>query len=231
MGPVSGYLPRFGRAWLYLFGLLWAATAHTQALTPEVSRGLSWLQSQVQVDGSLAHEASSVATVLQDRSEAAQAFAVLAAIPANLADAIASEPDGNTEYLARQAIALIAAGREATEQIGLLLNRRNSDRGFGGGPGFESNPLDTAWVVLTLARAGQGAGAPARDARAYLTASLQSDGGVSASDVSTRIEYSAAALFALQTGATEPPRPRCARSRAGCCSARARTEVGRAMFI
>ncbi len=199
MGPLSGYLPWFGRASLYLFGLLWTATAHTQALTPEVSRGLSWLQSQVQANGSLANEASSVATALQDRSEAAQAFAVLAAVPASLADAIASEPDGNTEYLARQAVALIAAGLDASAQIGLLLFRRNSDRGFGGGPGFESNALDTAWVVLALARAGQGAGAPAGDARAYLMATLQSDGGVSASDDSTRIEYSAAALFALQT--------------------------------
>jgi len=185
--------------WLCLFGLLWAATAHTQALTPDVSRGLAWLQSQVQANGSLANEASSVATALQDRSEAAHAFAVLAAIPAGLADAIASEPESNTEYLARQVVTLIAVGRDASAQIGLLLLRRNSDHGFGGGPGFESNPLDTAWVVLALARAGQGVGAPARDARDYLIASLQSDGGVSASDDPTRIEYSAAALFALQT--------------------------------
>src|SRR5216110_3312235 len=106
-------------------------------------------------------------------------------------DAIASESDGNTEYLARQAISLIAAGRDASTQINLLLLRRNGDRGFGGGPGFESNPLDTAWAVLALARAGQGAGTPAQDARAYLMASLQSDGGVSADDDMTRIEYSA----------------------------------------
>ncbi len=46
MGPLAGHLARFGRAWLCLFGLLWAA-AHTQALTPEVSRGLLWLQSQI----------------------------------------------------------------------------------------------------------------------------------------------------------------------------------------
>ena len=184
---------------LCVFGLLYAATASAQSLSPEVSRGLAWLQSQVQANGSLANEASSVATALQDRSETAQALAALATLPSNLADAIASESDGNTEYLARQAIASIAAGRDASAQINLLLLRRNSDRGFGGGPGFESNPLDTAWAVLALARAGQGAGMPAQDARAYLMASLQSDGGVSAGDDVTRIEYSAAALYALQT--------------------------------
>src|SRR5258706_14567106 len=166
----------FGRAWLCLLAL-WTATAHAQSLSPEISRGLAWLQSQVQADGSLASEASSVATALQDRSETAQALAALAALPSNLADAIASEPDGNTEYLARQPISLVAPGRDPSAQINLLLLRRNSDRGFGGGPGFESNPLDTAWAVLALTRAGQGTGTPAQDARAYLMASLQSAGG------------------------------------------------------
>jgi len=194
---IPGGLRRFGLA--CLFGMLCLAPAQGQTLSPEVSRGLAWLQSQIQADGRLANEASSVATALQNRSETGQALVALATLPSNLADAIASESDGNTEYLARQAIALIAAARDASAQINLLLQRRNSDRGFGGGPGFESNPLDTAWVVLALARAGQGAGTPARDARAYLMASLQSDGGVAAANDALRIEYSAAALYALQT--------------------------------
>ncbi|HKB62266.1 MAG TPA: carboxypeptidase regulatory-like domain-containing protein, partial [Burkholderiales bacterium] len=193
------HLRRLALCWLCAFGLLHGATARAQGLAPEVSRGLAWLQGQVQADGSLANEASSVATALQDRSETAQALATLAALPSNLADAIASESDGNTEYLARQAIALIAAGRDASAQINLLLLRRNGDRGFGGGPGFESNALDTAWVVLALTRAGQGTGTPAQDARAYLMTSLQSDGGVAAANDALRIEYSAAALLALQT--------------------------------
>jgi len=52
--------------------------------------------------------------------------------------------------------------------------------------------------VLALARAGQGAGAPAR--RAHLShGSLQSDGGVDAATDPARVEYSAVALLALQT--------------------------------
>src|SRR5437867_1299595 len=120
----------FGRAWLCLAGFAWTATAYSQSLSPEVSRGLSWLQNQIQANGSLANEASSVATALQDRSETAQALAALATLPSNLADAIASESDGNTEYLARQVIASIAAGRDASAQINLHLLRRNSGRRF-----------------------------------------------------------------------------------------------------
>src|SRR5258707_14017700 len=199
----EGKLPSSARVgWnapVWLCALLCVATAHAEPLSPEVSRGVAWLQSQVQASGGLANEASSVATALQDRSETAQALAALAALPSNLADAIASESDGNTEYLARQAIALIAAGRDASAQINLLLLRRNGDRGFGGGPGFESNALDTAWVVLALTRAGQGTGTPAQDGRAYLMTSLQSDGGVAAANDALRIEDSAATLYALQT--------------------------------
>ena len=192
---------RYGLALVFLVAVisLCAAPANAQGLSPEVSRGLSWLQGQVQTNGSLANEAGSLATPLQNRSEAAQALAALASVPPSLSDAVAAEPDSNTEYLARQAIALIGAGRDATAQINLLLFRRNVDRGFGGGAGFESNPLDTAWAVLALARAGQGAGAVARDARAYLMASLQADGGIGAPNDLARIEYGALTLFALQT--------------------------------
>jgi len=174
-------------------------SADAQGLSPEISRGLNWLQSQVQADGTLANEAASLATALQGRSESAQALALLATVPPGLADAIAAEPDANTEYLARQALALITAGRDASAQISQLLVRSNADRGFGGGVGFESNPLDTAWTVLALARAGQGAGSVARDARTYLMASLQADGGVAAPSEPQRVEYSALALLALQS--------------------------------
>jgi len=93
---------------------------------------------------------------------------------------------------------LIAAGRDASAQINLLLTRRTAIA-LRRGPGFEAIPLDTAWAVIALARAGQGAGTPASDARAYLMASLQSDGGVAARTDALRVEYSAAALYALQT--------------------------------
>jgi protocatechuate 3,4-dioxygenase beta subunit len=164
-----------------------------------VSRGLAWLQGQVQANGSLANEAASVATPLQSRAETAQLLAALASVPPALSDAVAAEADANTEYLARKVIALVAAGRDAAPAVALLLQRRNSDRGFGGSPGFQSNPLDTAWTVLALARAGQGPSPAAGDARAYLMASMQADGGIAAPNDLARIEYGALALAALQT--------------------------------
>ena len=112
MGPLSGRLARLGRAWLCLFGVLWAATAHTQALTPEISRGLLWLQNQVQLDGTLANDGSSIATALQNRTEAAQTLKTLSTLPANLADAIAAETEDNTEYLARRIVSVALAGRD-----------------------------------------------------------------------------------------------------------------------
>jgi hypothetical protein len=75
-------LRRLALGGLWGLGLLHAATAGAQALSPEVSRGLAWLQGQVQANGSLANEASSVATGLQSRTEAAQTFKLLSAIPA-----------------------------------------------------------------------------------------------------------------------------------------------------
>ena len=80
--------------WVCAFGLWHAAMAHAQALSPEVSRGLSWLQSRVQSSGTLANEGSSIATALQNRAEVAQTLKTLSALPASLADAIAGESEG-----------------------------------------------------------------------------------------------------------------------------------------
>jgi len=200
VGPVSGYLPRFGRAWLYLFGLLWAATAQTQALSPEVSRGLLWLQSQVQLDGTLANEGTSIATALQNRTEAAQTLKTLSTLPANLADAIAGETEGNTEYLARRIASLALAGRDASALVSALSDRQNPDGGFGGGPGYDSNALDTGWALIALKSAK--AFAPVSPALGYLISAQASDGSYSAPsrpDVeATAIAVLAQRLYASQ---------------------------------
>src|SRR5260221_12306251 len=150
----EGKLPSSARVgWnapVWLWALLCVATAHAQPLSPEVSRGLAWLQGQVQADGSLANEASSVATGLQSRAEAAQTFKLLSAIPVGLTDAIAAEVDDNTEYLARRIVSLRLAGRDPSTLLTALAARQNSDGDFGGGPAFDSNALDTAWALIAL---------------------------------------------------------------------------------
>src|SRR5690349_8831267 len=167
----------FGRAWLCLLGLAWAATAHAQ-LSPEVTRGLAWLQGQVQADGTLANEASSAATGLQNRAEAAQTFKLLSAIPVSLAGAIAAEADDNTEYLARRIVSLALAGRDPSTLVTALAARQSSDGGFGGGLGYDSNALDTAWALIGFRAAN--AIARVSPALAYLASAQAGDGSYSA---------------------------------------------------
>ncbi len=200
MVPLSGHLARFGRVCLCSFGLLWAATAQPQALSPEVSRGLSWLQNQVQLDGTLANEGTSIATALQNRAEVAQTFKTLSALPANLTDVIASETEDNTEYLARRIVSLTLAGRDASALVTVLSARQNPDGGFGGGPGYDSNALDTAWALIAFKSAN--AIAPLSPALGYLASAQASDGSYSA-PVRPDVETTAIVVFALRAYASQ----------------------------
>src|SRR5258708_21190603 len=154
MGAGEGKLPLSAREWrmalVWVCALLCVATARAQSLSPEVSRGLAWLQGQVQADGTLANESSSIATALQNRAEAAQTFKALSAIPVGLTDAIAGETDDNTEYLARRIVSLALAGRDPSTLLAALAARHNSDGGFAGRLGYHSNALDTASSLLAF---------------------------------------------------------------------------------
>ncbi|MBK9218876.1 MAG: hypothetical protein IPL70_10910 [Uliginosibacterium sp.] len=118
-------------------------------LSPEVARGLAWLQAQVTSDGRVAGEASSAANVHQVRTEVATTLGLLSPpAPHALLDQIATTSPLATELLARKAIALQSAGRPADATLAELAASQNADGGFGGEPGFASNPLDTAWALL-----------------------------------------------------------------------------------
>jgi hypothetical protein len=187
--------------WFCVVGLLYGALTHAQALSPEVSRGLSWLQSQVQADGILANEATSIATALQSRAEVAQTLKTLSALPANLTDAISSETEDNTEYLARRVVSLTFAGRNVTALIATLSGRQNpGDGGFGGGPGYDSNALDTAWALIALKSAN--AIAPVSPALGFLVSTQATDGSYSAPG-RPDIETTAIAVLALRAYASE----------------------------
>lgn len=90
--------------------LLSLVTSVAQAQTShEVARGLSWLQGQVAADGTIASEATSIATTAQTRSETALCLATLVdvtAVSANLRGKLVAVVDEPTEHLARKAIAL-----------------------------------------------------------------------------------------------------------------------------
>src|SRR5437899_2479069 len=142
----------------------------------------------------------SIATALQNRAEAAQTLKTLSTLPANLVDAIAGETEGNTEYLARRIASLAFDGRDASALVVELSARQNSDGGFGGGPGYDSNALDTGWALIALKSAK--AFAAVSPALGYLILAQASDGSYSAagrSDVeSTAVVVLALGLYASQ---------------------------------
>ena len=166
--------------------------------SPEVVKGLTWLQAQVQATGTLTNEAVSIATPLQNRAETLQALKLLATIPVALADQLAADPEDNTEYLARRAVTLSLAGRDVSAITTLLAARQNLNGGFGGAMGHDSNALDTAWVMLAMAQNTLSTTPAAQTACNYLLAVIQPDGGVGTDSDSARISENAVALLALQ---------------------------------
>ncbi len=186
---------RFGDVVFNFFlGLAQAAPAPS----PEVVKGLTWLQAQVQAAGTLTNEATSIATPLQSRSETLQTLKLLATVPDALADQLYADSEDNTEYLARRAVTLSLAGRDASAITALLAVRQNLDGGFGGTIGYESNALDTAWAMLAMAQNSLSASTAAQSARNYLMAAIQPDGGVGAGSDYARVNVNAVALLALQ---------------------------------
>ncbi|MCE3261451.1 MAG: hypothetical protein K0R43_530 [Pseudoduganella sp.] len=145
-----------------------------------VSRGLGWLQAQVQPDGALAGEAGSIATPLQARSEALYTLKLLgapAASQAALRQALTAEQDLSTEYMARRAWALGYGGVAQPALVEELQKRQNGDGGYGGDGGYASNIADTSWMLLAQRAGGaQPDTAAVTRALAFLDANHLEDG-------------------------------------------------------
>lgn len=187
-----GALTGLWAIFLFMIGLAQAAPA------PEIVKGVAWLQAQVQNDGSLLNESSSMATSLQNKAETLQTLKLLGTVPTALADALQSDAEDNTEYLARRAITLVLAGRDITPILSVLAARQNGGGGFGGAIGHVSTALDTAWTMVAFAQAGQGNSALAMAGRNFLTTAIQADGGIGGSSDTQRLHESALTLLALQ---------------------------------
>ena len=166
---ISARLGQVAVVWLIAF---FSFSAHA-ALSPEVSRGITWLQSQVQTDGSVLNENLSVATPVQSRAEVLVTLKQLATTPPALIDLLAADPENNTEYLARRALVLTMAGRDNSILLSTLTVRQNIDGGFSGEIDHESNISDTARVLLAFAYAGQGGSSTASAARDYLIGNVR----------------------------------------------------------
>ncbi len=159
---------------------LMLCSAPARAQDTPLSRGLGWLQAQVQPDGTLGGEAGSIATPLQARSETLYTLKLLgapAASQAPLRQALSAEQDLSTEYMARRAWALGYGGVAQPALVEELQKRQNADGGYGGDGGYASNPTDTAWMLLAQRAGGaQPDAAAVTRALAFLDANHLDDG-------------------------------------------------------
>ena len=103
MYQLNRWIVRTFAAVFFLFLSIGTAQSATTP-SPEIIKGLTWLQTQVQTPGTLANETLSIATPIQNRTEALQTLKLLATPPTALADLLAADTESNTEYLARRAV-------------------------------------------------------------------------------------------------------------------------------
>lgn len=128
-----------------LVGLTPIAWSQTPA---EITRGLTWLQGQVQADGTLNPALATIATQDQARAEALHTLSLLAAPPSALVAKVAAAGAPNSEYMARRAIALAAAGQLQPALVTEVMARQTPDGGIPAFDGYLSDPLDTAFALL-----------------------------------------------------------------------------------
>jgi hypothetical protein len=189
-----------------VFTVLWLLSANLHAageVTPAVARGMEWLATQVQPDGSLKESATTLATPLQAAAETMRTLRLTGQPASGLAEWVAADDSIDTELIARQIQALGGEGRNVAELIPFLTARQHTDGGFPALPGHESNPLDTAFAIAALSAAGQMDLLPA--AVAYLGRVQFSNGayGVQAGSPSVYVTtLVSAALQRAQAGAS-----------------------------
>jgi sugar lactone lactonase YvrE len=156
--------------------ILSSVTVAQAQTSPEVTRGLTWLKSQIQIDGTLNPALASIATAEQGRAETLQTLTLLGATSNALAAKVAAAGDTGTEYLARRAIALSLANQPQPTLIADLLARMNADGGVGAHSFYTSNPLDTAFLLLALKAANSTDTTSINKALGYLTQSKNTAG-------------------------------------------------------
>ncbi len=116
---------------------------------PEVAKGLDYLQKLIEdeawVNKALAYyNISEICHLLWDEPD-------FASIKESYLNFLKNFPDQqNYDYLARKISLMAKTGEDAAEFMTQLLAGQNSDGGWGFGPGYSSDPLDTALALRAL---------------------------------------------------------------------------------
>ena len=163
-----------------------------------VSASTAWLAAQQQPSGAVVG-VNDVATELQSTSEALTTLQILSS-EANLSGARAfvnADDFPSTEHLSRKVGVAVAASVPSTTLVGELLTHQNADGGFGELPGYQSTPLDTAFALTALYRAGQITTPQNLAALTYLISTQSAAGSWSLDNSEASVYVTAYALEAL----------------------------------
>ena len=143
-----------------------------------IDDGVNWLQSrQNSADG--IHRSSDLANRVDANQEALltlQRLSRTANFGATVQRAV-TDRNPNLYSLARLARLRVDQGQSAGAQLTELLATQNADGGFPAVAGQQSEAVATAFSILALERAGQGASTPLARAVGYLQSSQRPDGG------------------------------------------------------
>src|SRR5690606_22309254 len=160
-------------------GLPLQATAHSTNSSDNIDRGLAWLSSQQQADGSFRSN-TMAATDWQASTEALQAFASAGQLDhlntQTLAIYLAGLNAHETELLSRRISANLRLGQPFADDLATLALRQNSDGGFGDENGFDSSVYDTLFALQVLANNSQNNQQQIYYALEYLKGQQQADG-------------------------------------------------------
>ena len=160
-------------------GFLFTVAAHAVDNDDDITRGLAWLSSQQQADGSFRSNAMA-ATDWQASTEALQAFASAGQLDhlntQTLATYLAGLNAHETELLSRRISANLRLSQPYADDLSALALRQNSDGGFGDENGFDSSVYDTLFALKVLANNSQDNQQPIYYALEYLKGQQQADG-------------------------------------------------------
>ncbi len=157
-----------------------------------------WLLAQQHPGGSISL-ATDIASVVQSTSEALTTLRMLGT-SANLNPALSflnADTYASTEHLSRKLGAAVGASAPTSLLVAELLTHQNADGGFGELPGYHSTPLDTAFALTALVKAGQLTTSQNLAAIAYLISTQSSGGGWSLGTNESSVYVSSYVLEAL----------------------------------
>ncbi|WP_298273134.1 SBBP repeat-containing protein [Geobacter sp.] len=174
-------------------------TSTPRVLPPSIDDGIKWLTTHQQADGSWTDFSL---TTERDTAEAITALQLFPAAQLQFSAGLqwlGANLSASTDFLARRLEAIANGGGNGALHITQLLDRRNTDGGWGSGRGFISNPIDTALTLRALSRASFSDQAIIDAGLAYLKGTQNNDGGWSGNDTVSAIQPTAEVVRIFNT--------------------------------